>query len=293
MSQTAARPPSARNRRAIRRRRLAAASKYLFLSAFTAVTVFVPLWLLVVNSAKPLAEASALNMRLPHDWAMGSNYKTVVTQGAFFEGLRNTLVITVPTLAGLLLFGALAAWIFARGKSRTLTWLYYLSVSGILIPPAVVTSILVLRKLSIYGTHFGITLFYIGALMSFAIFFMTGFVRTIPIELEEAARMDGASDFRVFRKVILPLLRPILATTFVVLLLAVWNDFFWPFYLLPGEHNETLMLGLFNFFSQYQYSISWNLVFADVVLVSLPLVIVYFFAQRRILSSLMSGAVNR
>jgi raffinose/stachyose/melibiose transport system permease protein len=281
------------SRRARLRPRLLGGLKYLLLSAFALATVLLPLWIVVVNSLKSEGEANELGLGVPHSGAAGSNYGTVFNDGDFLRGLSNTLIVTVPSLVCMLLFGSFAAWIFARGRSRVLRGRYYLSIVGILVPPAIVGSVLVLRWYGVSGSRFGLVLFYMGIFMSFAIFFITGFIKTIPFELEESARIDGASPVRIFRKVILPLLTPILATTFVVLLLFMWNDFIYPFYILNSSSQRTLTLGLYNFVSGYQYEIKWNLVFADVVLVSLPLVVVYFLAQRRVMSGLMGGAVNK
>jgi raffinose/stachyose/melibiose transport system permease protein len=276
-----------------RRRQARAGLKYIVLSAFAFLTVLMPLWIVLVNSAKPQGEANELGVGLPSIWRISANYGQVFHDGEVLEGLKNTLIVTVPALLGILLFGSFAAWIFARGRSRTIRALYYVSIVGILVPPAIVGSVLVLRWYGIYGRYLGLILFYMGIFLSFAIFFITGFIKTIPLELEESARIDGASPVRIFRKVILPLLTPILATTFVVLLLFLWNDFIYPFYILPSSDKRTLTLGLYNFVSGSMYETRWNLVFADVVLVSLPLVVVYFFAQRRVMAGLMGGAVKQ
>jgi raffinose/stachyose/melibiose transport system permease protein len=276
-----------------RRRQARAGLKYLVLSAFAFLTVLMPLWIVLVNSAKPQGEANELGVGLPSIWRISANYGQVFHDGEVLDGLKNTLIVTVPALLGILLFGSFAAWIFARGRSRTIRALYYVSIVGILVPPAIVGSVLVLRWYGIYGRYLGLILFYMGIFLSFAIFFITGFIKTIPLELEESARIDGASPVRIFRKVILPLLTPILATTFVVLLLFLWNDFIYPFYILPSSDKRTLTLGLYNFVSGSMYETRWNLVFADVVLVSLPLVVVYFFAQRRVMAGLMGGAVKQ
>jgi raffinose/stachyose/melibiose transport system permease protein len=282
-----------RRRRRVMRRRGLVALKYLLLSLFALATVLIPLWIVLVNSAKPLGEANELGLGLPGSWEIGPNYSTVFHDGDFLRGLMNTLIVTIPALLGMLVFGSFAAWIFARGKSRTIRGLYYLSIVGILVPPAIVGSVLVLRWYGVGGSRLGLVFFYMGIFLSFAIFFITGFIKTIPYELEESARIDGASPVRIFRRIILPLLTPILATTFVVLLLFMWNDFIYPFYILSSSSQRTLTLGLYNFVSGYQYEVKWNLVFADVVLVSLPLVVVYFLAQRRVMSGLMGGAVNK
>jgi raffinose/stachyose/melibiose transport system permease protein len=278
---------------ALARRRLRGGLKYAFLLAFAFFTVLVPLWVMLVNSVKTQGEANELGVSLPTEWKLTENYGTVLNDGDFYQGLANTVIVTVPSLLGMLLFGSFAAWIFARGRSRVIRGLYYLSIVGILVPPAIVGSVLVLRWYGIHGSQLGLILFYMGIFMSFAIFFITGFVKTIPFELEESARIDGAGPVRIFRKIILPLLTPILATTFVVLLLFIWNDFIYPFYILNRSDQRTLTLGLYNFVSGTQYETRWHLVFADVVLVSLPLVVAYFFAQRRVMAGLMGGAVNK
>jgi raffinose/stachyose/melibiose transport system permease protein len=276
-----------------RRRRTRAIVKYTIVSAFAAVTVLLPLWILLVNSAKTQGEAGDLGLGLPTKWQISQNYSTVLHEGAVWRGLGNTLIVTIPATLATLLFGSFAAWVFARGRSRTLASLYYLSIVGILVPPTIIGSVLVLKWIGLLGTYEGLILFYIGTFLSFAIFFITGFIKTIPYELEEAARIDGASPFRIYRKIILPLLGPVLATMFIVCVLFMWNDFFYPFYILTHPGQRTLMLGLYNFVSGDLYEIRWNLAFADVVLVSLPLVLVYFVAQRRVLSGLMSGAVSK
>ena len=276
-----------------RQRQARVGLKYLLLSGFAFLTVLLPLWIVLVNSAKPQGEANELGVGLPSTWRIGANYGQVFHDGDVLNGLKNTLIVTIPALLGILLFGSFAAWIFARGRSRTIRTLYYVSIVGILVPPAIVGSVLVLRWYGIYGRYLGLILFYMGIFLSFAIFFITGFIKTIPFELEESARIDGAGPLRIFRRVILPLLAPILATTFVVLLLFLWNDFIYPFYILPSSNQRTLTLGLYNFVSGSMYETRWNLVFADVVLVSLPLVIVYFFAQRRVMAGLLGGAVKQ
>jgi raffinose/stachyose/melibiose transport system permease protein len=107
------------------------------------------------------------------------------------------------------------------------------------------------------------------------------------MELEEAARIDGAGPFRLFVQIILPVLTPVLATEAFIVVLGLWNDFLCPFFMLPGSQNRTLTLGLYNVANRDRHEINWNLVFADIVLVSIPMIIVFLVAQRRIVSGLM------
>jgi raffinose/stachyose/melibiose transport system permease protein len=134
-------------------------------------------------------------------------------------------------------------------------------------------------------------LVYLGIYMSTAIFFITGFIRTIPQELEEAARVDGAGSVRTFVTIVLPLLRPVMATATVLICLYIWNDVFFAFFVIGGR-MDTLTLNLFQVASAGVYLNNWNLIFAYVVLMSLPLLIVFIVAQRRVISGITSGAVK-
>jgi raffinose/stachyose/melibiose transport system permease protein len=263
------------------------------LLAFATVAVGLPMWLVLVNSMKPGGEANELGLGLPQAWAAVENYSTVIEEGRVLTGLRNTLLVAVPTIVIVVILGGLASWTIARSRSRAASLLYYLSISGVLIPPAVISSIAVLRALGVHGTHAGLILFYAGVFMAFAVFLVTGFVRTIPFELEEAARIDGAGSLRIFFTVILPLLAPITVTASFILLLFVWNDFWYSFFMMSGRDNRTLILGLFNFVSGYQYQIRWNLVFANVIVVSIPLAVVFMLAQRRIVAGLLGTGADK
>ncbi len=262
-------------------------------SLFTFIAVVVPIWLVVVNSFKGTGEAGQLGLGLPERWQLVENYTTVIEDGKLARGLWNSLLIVIPSTILIVLFSASAAWVFARGRSRKLSVTYYAAISGILLPVAIITSIQVLQAMSLRGTFPGMILFYVGTTISVGIFLVTGFIKTIPIELEEAARIDGAGSFRIFARIIFPLLRPIIATLSFITLLFLWNDFFTPFFLMPGQDNQTLMLGLYSFISRTYRTTEWGLVFADVILVSLPLIVVYLFTQRWIVTGLLGSGTDK
>ena len=222
-------------------------------------------------------------------WRVLSNYGTVWTQGDYLRGLMNSLLVVVPTAIGVIVLGSFAAWVVARAKARFTRALQYVAIFGLLVPPSIVMVIIVFRWFHIYGNLVGLDLFYLGTFLSFAVFFMIGFVKTIPIELEEAAQIDGAGRVFMFFRIIFPLLRPVMMTTLIILLISVWNDFFYPFMLLSSSANFTLVLGLFSFVSSHQNETAWNLEFADVVFTTLPLIVVFIFAQKRIMAGLMRG----
>ncbi|WP_433428770.1 carbohydrate ABC transporter permease [Nonomuraea sp. CA-141351] len=250
-----------------------------------------PLWLVLVTAAKSQSEALQPDLSLPSTWHLLENLGQVWADGKVLQGALGSLLVVVPSVVGVLLFGSMAAWILARRASRISAVLYALAISGIVLPPAVVTVVLLLRQLGLAGTAVGMIGVYMGIYMSTVIFFVTGFVRTIPVSLEEAAQLDGASPFRVFWLVVLPLLRPVLATATILVCLYVWNDVFYAFFVIGGR-LDTLPLNLFRVASAGLYLNNWHLIFSYVILMSLPLVVVFAVAQRKIISGITSGAVK-
>lgn len=257
-----------------------------------AVTIGIPLWLVAVTSVKPQAEAIKPNLSLPHHVQAAENYQQSFDQGKMIQGFVNSLLVVVPSVVLVLLLGAGAAWVFARRKGRLAGTLYALSISGLLLPPAVITIVMELRQLGLAGTQLGMIAVYTGMYLSTSIFFMTGFIRNLPEELEEAARMDGAGPARVFFQVILPLLRPVIATATIMVMLFAWSDIFYAFFVLGGGDKATLPLNLYQVANAQLYLNNWHLIFAYVVMMSLPMVAVFVVAQRRVVSGITSGAVK-
>jgi raffinose/stachyose/melibiose transport system permease protein len=256
------------------------------------VIIGIPLWLALVTSAKTQGEANVPDLSLPSTWHLRANYQQAFHQGDIPWALFGSLLVMVPAVVGVLVLGSLASWVLARRTGRTVSLLYAAAISGIILPPAVVTIVLLLRQLHLASTPGGMIFVYMGMYMSLVIFFITGFVRTIPIELEEAARMDGAKPLGIFLKVILPLLRPVIATATILICLYIWNDVFYSFFVLSGGKVTTLPLNLYSVASSNLYQNNWNLVFAYVILMSLPLVVIFAVAQRRIISGITGGAVK-
>jgi raffinose/stachyose/melibiose transport system permease protein len=259
--------------------------------ALVAVLIGIPLWLVVVTAGKTQGEAVQPNLSLPRHWQLLDNLRQVWAEADIPAAFFGSLIIVVPTVAGVLVLGSMAAWVLARRASRLNAVLYALGISGIILPPAVVTVVLLLRQLGLAGTVVGMIGVYLGIYMSTVIFFVTGFVRTIPTALEEAAQIDGASPFTVYRRIVLPLLKPALATATILICLYVWNDVFYAFFVIGGR-VDTLPLNLFRVASAGLYLNNWHLIFAYVILMSVPLVAVFTVAQRKIISGITGGAVK-
>lgn len=251
----------------------------------------VPFWMVVVTAGKDQAEALNPNLSLPSHWQLLQNFGTVLTQGRMLPAFLGSMLVMVPSVLGVLILGAMASWVLARRKSRLISVVYALGISGIVLPPAVVTIVLLLRQLGLAGTAVGMIGVYMGMYLSTVIFFVTGFVRTIPVELEEAARVDGAGPVRVFVRIILPLLGPTLATATILICLYIWNDVFYALFVVGGR-LDTLPLNLYQVASSGLYLQNWHLIFAYIILMSLPLLITFVVMQRKIIAGITSGAVK-
>lgn len=257
-----------------------------------ALIIGTPLWLVLATAGKTMAEAQKPDLRPPAHLEYAANARTAIDQGKLFLGLLNSLLVVVPTVLIVLLLGAMAAWVFARHRSRTAGVFYAVTISGILLPPAIVILVLVLRQMHLAGTRPGLIGVYCGLYLSIAIFLITGFVRTIPYELEEAAYMDGAGPIRTFASIVVPLLRPVLATATILITLYAWNDVFYAFFVLGGGDRGTLPLQLYQIANAQLYLNNWHLVFMYITLMSAPLVAVFVIAQRRIIAGVTSGGVK-
>ncbi|ARC58200.1 Trehalose transport system permease protein SugB [Frondihabitans sp. 762G35] len=271
-----------------RRRRLA---QPILAIGMAVVLLGIPFWLVVATAGKTRAEALSPNLSAPSHWQLFQNFATVFDQGRMVPAFFGSLLIMVPSVVGVLVLGSMASWVLARRKSRGTAFIYALAISGIVLPPAVVTIVLTLRYIGLDGSVVGMVGVYMGMYLSTVIFFVTGFVRTIPVELEEAARMDGAGPVRVFVTIILPLLGPTLATATILICLYIWNDVFYALFVLGGR-LDTLPLNLYQVASASLYLNNWHLIFAYVILMSLPLLITFMVMQRKIISGITSGAVK-
>ena len=251
----------------------------------------VPFWVIIVTAGKSAVEARQPNLALPSNWEFSKNISSTFSEGNMGIASLGSLLLLIPSVFGVLLLGAMASWVLARRKTRGLSIAYTIGISGVIVPPAIVPIVLLLKQIGLQGTPLGLIGVYIGMYMSTVIFFITGFIRTIPIELEEAARVDGANPMRVFFRIIFPLLGPVIATATILVSLFIWNDVFYALFVVGGR-LDTLPLNLYQVASSGLYLQNWNLIFSYILLMTLPMLLVFIFAQRRIISGVTSGAVK-
>ena len=259
---------------------------------FTAIVFVVPFIFIILQSFKDRQQASLLDFSWPTQFVFFDNLVEVI-QARDYMLLRafvNSTILTVASVTAVVILGSMVAFVLQRRVSKWNRVVDLLILSGLIIPPAVVPTIWVLQRLGLFRTMPGLILIEVAFHLSFTILLFRAFISTIPRELDEAATLDGAGPMRLFFRVIFPLLKSVAVTVIVVQSVAVFNDFVNPLYFLPGDENATVQLTLFNF--QSQFNTQYNLLFTDILLVTIPPLIMFLFFNKRIVEGMTAGAVK-
>jgi raffinose/stachyose/melibiose transport system permease protein len=262
-------------------------------SMLVAFVIFVvPFIFIVLTASKDRADAAQLDFSWPEHFQLWQNLKdTVATRDyILIVAFINSTILTVASVTLLVVFGSMIAYVLQRRRTRWTPVVNMCVLAGLIIPPAVVPTIWVLQKLSLFKTMPGLILVELAYGLAFSVLLFQAFISSIPRDIDEAAMIDGASPLRMFFRVILPLLRPVMVTVIVVQSVAIFNDFANPLYFLPGDDNATVQLTLFNF--QSQFNQSFNLLFADILLITIPPLIMFLFFNRQIVAGMTAGAVK-
>ncbi len=202
----------------------------------------------------------------------------------------NSTILTVASVTILVILGAMVGYVVQRRKTIWTPIVNSMVLAGLIIPPAVVPTIWVMQGINLFKTMHGMILIEVAYGLSFTVLLFQAFFATIPRELDEAAIVDGAGPLRVFFEIMLPLLWPVVVTVVVVQSVTIFNDFTNPLYYLPGNENVTVQLTLYNF--QSQFNTQFNLLFMNILLITIPPLIVFLFFNRQIVAGLTSGAVK-
>jgi len=258
----------------------------------TSVLFLVPFAFVFMTAAKDTNEASLLEFSWPTHFQLWENIVQVFEARDYMLVIAfiNSTILTVASVALLVVFGSMIAFVLDRRASRLNPLINTLVLAGLIIPPAVVPTIWVMQTLGLFKTLPGLILVEVAFGLAFTVLTMRAFIATIPREIDEAAIVDGAGPLRLFFRVIFPLLRSVIVTIVVVQSIFVFNDFQNPLYFLPGNANATVQLTLFNYVSQSQ--VTYNLLFANVLVITIPMLIMYVLFQRQIVAGMTSGAVK-
>ena len=253
--------------------------------------VIYPIFLMVLSSFKSTREIFRSPFALPGSWTL-ANYIEAWNRGNFSTYFVNSVFVTAAALVLVLVFGSLAAYPLGRYAFRGRNWLMMYFLAGLMLPVrlGILPLFFLMRSLGLLNTPWSLILVYAASGLPFTIFVLANFFETLPKELEEAARLDGASEFRIYWGVMLPLVRPALATVAIFNFIPWWNDFFFPLIFIRAERYKTLPLGLFSFFGEHQND--WALLFAGLTITALPLLLLYLLASKQIIKGLTSGALK-
>lgn len=263
---------------------------------------FFPIFMVIINAAKNAAEIIRTPLSMPDNWfQLYDNVVELLSRDNidYFRSFFNSVIITTVSLTAIGIFSAMAAWVLVRTKTRYSFIIFMIFLSGMVIPFQVVMLPLVrlLQTLKeITGIQFkdtlhGIILAYIGFGAPLSIFLFHGFIKSIPIDIEEAAIIDGCSKSQVFFKVILPILKPIFVTLLVLNGMWIWNDYLLPLLILGmGGDVQTLPLSVASLAGMYDKE--WSLILTSVLMAALPVFILFLFAQKYIISGMTSGSIK-
>lgn len=258
------------------------------LSFISAGIFLVPLLMVVVNSFKSRKEAGFFSLSLPETWLF-SNYVEVFRTAPIVKGFFNGLIVSIGSGIIILIVSSLAAYIIARSRKRAASGFYYLFLTGLVIPIAFIPTYLVLNILGLLNSFSGLILVHATFGLPMSIFLYTGFIKSVPVSLDEAAIIDGCSLIRTFSQIIFPLLMPVTITLALFNFVGSWNEIQIPLYFANSD-KWGLPLTVYTFYGTH--SSSWNLIFADVVITILPLLVIYLLGQKYIVSGMIAGAMK-
>ncbi|MEK5253289.1 carbohydrate ABC transporter permease [Paenibacillus sp. FSL F4-0125] len=275
----------------IKNRKLRSSFTYIMYLLAGAV-VFLPIYYLLITTFKTPAEATASPLGLPKSLNF-SNYSKAYSAMDYPRAVSNNLLITVCSVIIIILISSMAAYVIARSDRKIFKWMFSIFMVGLIIPfqIAIIPLYKIISGMNLMNTFPGIILIDVFCInLPLSIFLFRGFIYTVPIELEEAAAIDGYGTFRTFWSIIFPLLKPIVSTVAILDALAIWNDFLTPLLFLQDPNKAVLLQEVYK--NVGPFSTDWTSFFPMLVLATLPLVIFFLIMQKSIIDGVVAGAVK-
>ncbi|WP_248925767.1 carbohydrate ABC transporter permease [Paenibacillus hamazuiensis] len=263
---------------------------YAIALVFAVISLY-PIFLMILSSFKTNIEIFKNPMALPKNWSTTA-YAKLLKQLPYFDYFGNSLWVSVISVALILIFGALASFYIARYPFKWNPALFFFFLLGMMIPIklGIVPLFLLMKNLGLMNSSLSLILVYTAIGIPMSVLILTGFFRTLPKELEEAAKIDGCSDMRVLTSILAPLMRPALGTVMIINFITVWNDFFFPLIFIQDEMKKTIPVGMLTLFSEY--STDWSVLFAGLTLSSLPMIVLFAIASKQFMEGMTAGAVK-
>ena len=250
-----------------------------------------PVWILLVNTLKPRMEIYKNPFGLPLEWTI-DNYKYILSDNNFLQYFVNSFTVVAVSLLLILLLGSLAAYALAHWKTKMSGLVYFIIIIGMMLPIKIAT-IRLLELMKVFGLLDSLwSLFpvYVAMGLPTAIFILTGFIRELPAELYEAGYIDGANRFRIYSTIVIPLIRPALATVAIYNLVPIWNDLWFPLIFISTDANKTILLAVTKL--QGQYTTDWPKLLTILALSALPVIALYLLMSKHFIKGLTAGAVK-
>jgi len=228
----------------------------------------------------------------PTSFNMVENYTAVFTNSPIAKYILNSFKVTIPTVIGVLVLSSMTGFALGIYKFKANLFVFFLFVAGNFVPFQIL--MIPVRELTlnlgVYNTTTGLVLFHVAFQTGFATLFMRNFIKALPYELIEAARVEGVSEFRIFWYVVLPLMKPAMAALSVLIFTFIWNDYFWATVLTQGADTQPVTAGLYSL--NGQWVAAWHLVSAGSIVAAMPPVIMFFLMQKHFIAGLTLGAVK-
>lgn len=273
-------------------------SKSVNISYRVAIWIALIMWLLpliavMMTSARSVADINMGNYwGIPEQWMILENYTQVFTATPMARYLLNSILITLPAVLGAVALSTLAGYALAKFKFKGNVLLFAVFIGGNFVPFQIL--MIPVRDLTIsmglYDTATGLILFHVAFQTGFCTLFMRNFIVGLPDELIEAARVEGVSEWQIFRHVVLPLVRPAIAALSVLIFTFIWNDYFWALVLVQSDEVRPVTAGISSLMGQWLAS--WQLISAGSIIAALPPVILFFAMQKHFIAGLTLGATK-
>ena len=255
------------------------------------ILIFYPLFNMLISSFKTTREIFANPFGFPETWLF-ENFRTVWVDRGFAVYFKNSIIVTFISMAFVILLGSMASYGVSRYKYKLRTWVYMLFLSGIMLPlkVAVIPLFLLIRNLGLMDTHLSIIMIFIAMGLPSTVFILSGFMKTIPVDLEYAARIDGCNDWGIYRRIVMPITKSAIALVTIYNAVPIWNDFFFPLVFIQSNRLKTLPVGLSTFFGQF--SINWSLLFTGLSIAIIPMLVLYIFMAKYFIRGMTAGAIK-
>lgn len=256
-----------------------------------------PVYIILVNSFKSRSELYENVLSFPKEFSF-QYYAEAMDKMNFLRAFGNSLLVTIVSILILVVLASMTAWMLVRTDNKLSKILFNVFVATMLIPFQTLMMPLMQEmgwirdtlKIPMIDTLGGLIFMYVGFGASMAVFLYHGFVKSVPVALEEAATIDGCNKFGVFWKIVFPMLKPTTMTVVILDVIWIWNDYLLPSLTLTSKANRTIPLSTFSFFGQF--TIQWNMAMAGLMLTIIPVIILYLCAQKYIIKGVAAGAVK-